>query len=119
MWTRRWMPCGWLSRFSTSRPERSGPRPAGIGRWERDRDHMDHLPRPWISARVAGLHDTDRAGDARAAETAVAVRDLVQVLLVVVLGVVELAGLARGARVRGDLAELELVEQGLVGRARR
>src|SRR4051812_30234053 len=110
------MRCGWLSRSSTSRPERSGsPACKGSEPGSGTGDRMDHLPRrPWMSARVAGLDDTDRAADAGAAEAAVAVRDLVQVLLVVVLGVVERAGLARRACVRSDLAELELVEQRLV-----
>src|SRR3954454_18332142 len=66
-----------------------------------------------------GLNHPDGAGDPRPAETAVSVRDLVQVLLVVVLGVVKRAGLACGASVCGDRAELELVEQRLVRGLRR
>src|SRR4051794_3374334 len=72
-----------------------------------------------VSALGAGLDDTDRAADAGAAQPAVAVRHLVQVLLVVVLGVVERSGLAGGPRIRRDLSEAELVEQGLVRGARR
>src|SRR5690349_24487672 len=58
---------------------------------------------PFLARRL-GLLDAhaDRAGDAGAAEAAVAVRHLVEVLLVVVLGVVERAGLGDLGR---DLAE--------------
>src|SRR5215468_9589813 len=61
-------------------------------------------------------HETDRAADARPAESAVPARVLREVLLVVVLGVVELGG---RQDLRGDRAEPARGERVLVRGARR
>ncbi len=60
--------------------------------------------------------DPDRAADAGAVGRAVPVRVLVEVLLVVVLGVIEGAGVLGRAGLSGDVSVAGLLQSGLVTR---
>src|SRR5215218_6017265 len=77
--------------------------------------HSTTLPPLRRASLLSPRAQTDRAGDAGAAEPAVAVRVLVEVLLVVRLGVVERS---RGGDLGRDLAQPGVVERRLVAVAR-